>query len=283
MNNILRILVWSVPLVLYCGEALAWGLCTHLYFSQLLLWAVPLADPRFRRAVRRFPELMFAGACLPDVALFSAQARARELRVTHQWSSAHRLLRTAVTDADRALAAGYSSHLLTDVIAHNYFVPAHETLWLDAKMMTHAAAEWAMDAHVAPHVFVRPAQILSRHIDVLADYAARHFDCDPSASRRAALYLLRGERTLRTVRLSHALYHAARTVDRALTRRFDYYMRETAARLTQLDRIIGGDAPAWRPEVDCSKQARAELRVHSIAALACRVPLPADLFSPRRA
>ncbi|MGE5525995.1 MAG: zinc dependent phospholipase C family protein [Rhodospirillaceae bacterium] len=283
MNKRIRVMVWCVPFALHCGDALAWGLYTHLYFAQLLLWAVPLADPHFRRAVRRFPEMLFAGACLPDVALFSSYAGARELRVTHQWSAAHRLLDSARTDTERALAVGYSAHLLTDVIAHNYFVPAHETLWLDTRMATHAAAEWAMDAHIAPQVFVKPAQVLSRHIDVLAAYAARHFACDPYATRKAVSYLMRGECTLRAVGVSHALYHTARTVDRMLARRFDYYARETALRLTQLNRIIEGDAPAWRPEVECAERARANLRVHSNAVIACRVPLPPDLFDPVRA
>ncbi len=281
MTKTARVLLWCLPAALYCGDALAWGLYTHVYYAQLLLWAVPLADPRFRRAVRRFPELLMAGACLPDVALFSGQARARELRVTHQWSAAQRLLARARTDADKALAVGYASHLLTDVIAHNYFVPAHETLWLDTPMMTHAAAEWAMDAHIAPHLFVSPRRVLARHLDVVSDYAARHFECGVDASRRAALYLLRGESTLRAARLSQLLYRAARTMDRSLVRRFDYYARETTARLRQIDRVIAGDAPAWRPEVECPRQARHELRGHSIAALACRIPLPADLFSAR--
>lgn len=279
MQKTFRILAWCAPLALYCSDALAWGLYTHLYFAQLLLWAVPLADPHFRRAVRRFPDLLLAGACLPDVALFSGHARAEKLRITHQWSAAHRLLEAARDDTERALAVGYSSHLLTDIIAHNYFVPAHETLWLDTPMVTHAAAEWAMDAHVAAHVLVRPARMLTRHIDVLAAYAARHFDCNREASRRATLYLLRGERTLRAARLSQALYRIARTMDSALTRRFDHYARETAGRLKLLDRIIAGDAPAWRPEVECPKQARHELSGHSIAALARRMPLAPDFFT----
>ena len=282
MTKFGRVIVWSVPLALYCGDALAWGLYTHFYFAQLLLWAVPLADPHFRRAVRRFPGLLLAGACLPDVALFSSHARASELRVTHQWSAAHRLLRAATDDAERALAVGYSSHLLTDVIAHNHFVPAHEALWFDARIMTHAAAEWAMDAHIASHVFARPAHILERYLDVVAAYTARHFDCDITASRRAALYLLRGERTLRNVRLAQALYHGARALDRTLMRRFDYYARETAARLAQIDRIIDGDAPVWRPEVECARQARDGLRVQSVGTLAFRVPLPSDLFRTPR-
>ena len=42
-----------IPLLLHSAEALAWGLATHLYFSQLLLWAVPLLDPRLRAAAKR--------------------------------------------------------------------------------------------------------------------------------------------------------------------------------------------------------------------------------------
>lgn len=277
-----RALLWCLPLALHCGEALAWGLYTHFYFAQLLLWVTPLADPRFRRALSRFPELLFAGCCLPDVSLFSGQAGARELRVTHQWSAAHRLLREAATDEERALAVGYASHLLTDIIAHNYFVPAHETLWLDTPMMTHAAAEWAMDAHVAHSLFMRPAQVMDAQLERMADYASYSFECPRSAARRAILYLLRGERLLRTLRLGGGIYRAARAADRSLVRRFDYYAQETTSRLAQVNRVIAGDAPAWGAEVACPRTARDELAAHGPRALAWRLPLPRDLFAAVR-
>lgn len=63
------VLIWFLPLILHSGSALAWGLETHIYFSQLLIWAIPLADGAFRRAAGRFPHLVMAGACLPDLSL----------------------------------------------------------------------------------------------------------------------------------------------------------------------------------------------------------------------
>lgn len=280
MRRLLRLLLWSAPFLLTCDDALAWGLYTHFYFAQLLVWAIPLADAHFRRALKRCPELLFAGACLPDVSLFGGHAGAPVLRTTHQWSVAHRLIANARNDEERALAIGYTSHLLTDIIAHNYFVPAHETLWLDTPMMTHAAAEWAMDAHIAPCLFARPGRILACHLDVLADYAARSFDCPHEASRRALVYLMRGERLLRRAGVPHLLYHGAGAIDRSLRRRFDYYARETTARLTQIDRIVAGDAPAWRPEVECPRTARELLSDRGPLELLHRLPLPADLFQP---
>ena len=41
-------------------------------FSQLLLWAVPLLDPRLRAAANA-AHLVLAGSCLPDLALVRAQ------------------------------------------------------------------------------------------------------------------------------------------------------------------------------------------------------------------
>lgn len=279
MSAFVRCLAWSMPLLLTCSDAWAWGLYTHVYFAQLLVWAIPLADARFRRALRRFPELLLAGTCLPDVALFSAHARAPELRATHRWSAAHRLIANAADDAERALAVGYTCHLLTDIIAHNYFVPAHETLWVDTPMVAHAAAEWAMDAHVAPQLFTHPGRILARHAECVGRYASRSFGCSYEASRRSLLYLARGERVLRRSGVPRLLYRGASTLDRALKRRFDYYARETAARLEQIDRIIEGDAPAWRPEVECARSARERLNGHGMVQLLHRLPLPADLFS----
>jgi hypothetical protein len=39
-------LYWVVPLAVYGSNALAWGLATHLYFSPVLIWVVPLLGTR---------------------------------------------------------------------------------------------------------------------------------------------------------------------------------------------------------------------------------------------
>lgn len=76
----------ALPLLAFVGDALAWGLQTHLFFAQHVLLLAPLADPAFRRAALRFPRRELAGivarrsACAEDTAsraiLFLARAEA---------------------------------------------------------------------------------------------------------------------------------------------------------------------------------------------------------------
>ena len=67
-----NIFLW-LPLCLYPVDANAWGLVTHVYFAHSLLWAMPLLDPRLQRVIKKFPELVMAGACIPDLAVVSRQ------------------------------------------------------------------------------------------------------------------------------------------------------------------------------------------------------------------
>ena len=277
MNTQRAAFLWSVPAVLFAGDALAWGLATHVYFAQLLVWAVPLLDPDLRRAVRRFPQRLMAGACLPDLALVGATARTRAFDASHRWETAHALLGAAHDDASRACAVGAMSHLWVDVIAHNHFVPAHEHLWWNVPMLTHAAAEWAMDCHIARHLFRQPAAMLQAD-DWLADYVTRHFDCTPAASRRAVRQLAGAERMLRHSRLPSMLHGVGRVLDLRLSSRFDYYIQEVTTRLPQINRVLDGEVPAWLPDCPPVAVARARIAAHAPERVACRMPLPGDLF-----
>jgi hypothetical protein len=269
-------LAWFLPLALFCNDALAWGLFTHVYFGQLLIWAIPLADARFRRAVTRLPGLVLAGACLPDIALFSRFVAAPALNATHQWSTAQRVLAMADDDESRALALGYASHLLADVIAHNHFVPAHEQLWLDRPVVTHAVSEWAMDAYVAPHLFARPSELIHRHHRRMSEFAAEHFGCTRGAARRALRCLRHGEALLRASQLPGMLLRGACVADRRLQQRFEWYIAETAIRLAQINRLVGGDAPVLGAEIECSRAAQERLRRLPTGLFGA--PLPQDLF-----
>jgi hypothetical protein len=266
-----------VPLALFSNDALAWGLYTHVYFAQLLIWVIPLADRRFRGAVQRLPELMLAGACLPDAALFSLCPGARALATTHQWSVVRRMLASASDDESRALTAGYASHLLADIIAHNHFVPAHERLWADYPVVTHAASEWAMDAHVARQLFVFPGDLLRRHGMRLARQAAAHFDCSVEAAARALRWLANGERLLRGSGVPRALRRGVAALDTRVSRRFDHYVSETARRLYQINRLIAGDMPAWNPQPE-KPRAAGEAQPSLARGMTHRLLLPQDLF-----
>lgn len=268
--------VWIVPIALYSADACAWGLYTHMYFSQLLIWSVPLLDARFRRALQRFPELCLAGTCLPDVSLFSSVMRTPALGTTHQWQAAAALLQSAARDEDRAMALGYAAHLLTDIVAHNYFVPAHERAWLRAPLLTHASSEWTMDAHVAPHLFVQPHALMARHAPALGACAEQHLGLGCGAFHPALRCLRHGEQALRSSRLPQLLYAAARRADPALSARFDEYVRETASRLRQINRLIAGETPTWLPELGPGDGIGGVPK--PLLPDPCRLLLPADWF-----
>jgi hypothetical protein len=270
-------LLWSVPAVLFAGDVLAWGLYTHVYFAQLLVWAVPLLDPALRRAVRQFPQRLMVGACLPDLALVGATARTRAFDASHRWETAHLMLDAAPDDESRACAVGAMSHLWVDIIAHNHFVPAHEHLWWNVPMLTHAASEWAMDRHIAEQLFRAPATLLQAD-EWVVDYVARNFACNRAASRRAMRQLAGAEALLRHSRLPNMLHGMGRLLDRRLVARFDYYIQEVAQRLPQLNRVLAGEAPAWLADCPPVAVARERIAAHAPELVACRLPLPGDLF-----
>lgn len=269
--------------MLHSADALAWGLYTHLFFAQALIWAVPLADPRLRATLRKFPQLVLAGACLPDLALVGRPAGVPSFRQSHQWSTVHRLMQNSVSEEERALTVGYASHLLVDVIAHNHFVPAHETMWTEAPMVAHAASEWAMDAHVQRHILLAPRELLERSKESVLPFLGRHFGCDEARGRRVVKYLGRGDALLRRSRIPEMLLFWAKRLDTRLEKRFDYYIRETASRLPHLQRVLDGEHPSGDPDPGQAavRVRRAELGVKPVAAF--RFRLPADPFWNSRA
>lgn len=279
MRKIITFASWLIPLSLYSSSAHAWGLFTHVYFAQLLIWAVPLSDPRLRDIVRRFPQLVMAGACLPDLAIFARHAKTGAFDNNHLWETAERLFREARDERETALAIGYGSHLLVDVIAHNHFVPAHEILWLDIPMTTHIAAEWAMDAHIQPHLFATPAVLLQRESGSLAPYVARQFACTHQQAHTAIHALATGESWLRRGRIHQLLYQVARRMDKPLRRRFNHYVGATAKLLPQLERVLQGDTPFLEAEAACRQRAQAHIERHNRRQIRLRLPLPRDLFA----
>ncbi len=279
MGKWITCLVWLPPLALFSADAHAWGLYTHVYFAQLLVWAVPLADPRLRRLAKNLPRLVMAGACLPDLAVIAGKKDEGRYENNHRWETALSLLGAARSDEERALALGYASHLLVDVVAHHHFVPAHENLWLDVPIITHVFSEWAMDAHISPQLFVTPAQLLEGEAARLAAYIADHWDCAREDGLRAVATLTRAEGFLRRTRLPWALYGTAKRLDSRIPRRFDNYVEQTAERLSQINRLLEGETPAWNAEAPCRRAARDRVKEeHSRRQLGLRIPLPESFF-----
>lgn len=268
--------VWIAPLALQSMDAHAWGLLTHVYFAQWLVWTMPLLDPNLRRAVQRFPELVLAGSCLPDLALVSPT-----FRHTHQWEQCQHLLRSAHSDEEIAIAAGYASHLFVDVVAHNHFVPAHEAMWLEDTLLTHICAEWAADAHLAPLLNTTPHQLLREHHDTLEAFLARSFRCKPHRASRALRKLEIADRLLRSIRLPQLLYGIFIRLDRRIFDHFVYYISQTQAMLPQIDSLFAGTQPVWEADPQIKdRNLLSQLRQRCLAHLQARHPQPIEHYSP---
>jgi len=237
----------ALPLLAFAGDALAWGLQTHLFFAQHVLLLVPLADPDFRRAALRFPRLVLAGACLPDLSLAGRALGTAAFSRNHLWSNARRYC-AAACDEERAVAVGYASHLLADVVAHNRFVPEHEARIADVSYATHALCEWAMDEHLRSAVFAAPADLLDAERHLLAAIVARRSACTDATALRAILFLAHAEAMLRKSRLPRLCRAVMRRLDHLLSPRLDAYARETARALAPICTLLEGVAPDADPE-----------------------------------
>jgi len=267
---------WLTPLALHCIDAHAWGLLTHVYFAQWLVLTTPLLDPNLRRAVQRFPALVLAGSCLPDLALVSPT-----FRHTHQWEQCQHLLRSAHTDEDIAIAVGYASHLFVDVVAHNHFVPAHEAMWLEQTLLTHICSEWAADAHLSPLLNTSPHQLLSEHHVTLCRFLSRGFRCRSSRAELALRKLEIADRILRKIRLPQLLYSVFRRIDRRVFDHFVYYISQTQALLPQIAPLLAGVMPVWEADPQIKdRRLLSQLRQRCLAHLQARHPRPIEHYVP---
>lgn len=248
IQKIFNLSAWCIPLLLYSYDANAWGLYTHLHFAQNILLGSPLLDRRFRDAIRRFPELVTAGAYLPDLAVISKQFKG-----THQWAKAELLLVSASTDEETAIAVGYASHLFVDVIAHNHFVPAHEALWGHDSILTHIASEWAMDAHISHTLDTKPGRLLIRHANILSRFIEPCFNQSRKTIKKKLIHLAYADYLLRAARLPSIIYRAIHFINRNKCQHFDYYIRTTNGALREFHKAIQGHWPSWHPEMKPSE------------------------------
>jgi hypothetical protein len=232
---------------LFAPDALAWGLQTHVFLAQWALAAVPLADPQVRAAVLRLPRLVLAGACLPDLALAGGMLGLTAFRRAHQWSTLRRLA-AACWDEERAIAVGYASHLLADVVAHNSFVPEHEHRIANVPHVTHALCEWAMDEHLSPGLREQPAELLLSESATLAQAAGRTFGCPERVALRALRFLARAEGALRASRLPRLCGRVLRVFYADVAPRFDAYIGNAAGLVRRIDSLLQGAEPRWQPE-----------------------------------
>ena len=241
----MKLFAYAAAFALFAPDAHAWGLETHLFFAQWLLAALPFADRELRSAALRLPELVLAGACLPDLALAGKALSTPAFRRAHHWSTLRRIAAAPRNDADRALAIGYASHLIADVIAHNHFVPEHEGRIARVRHVTHAIAEFAMDQHVRASLAVSPGAALIASRSTLVGFATRFFPCGEALALRGITLLARADRALRASPLPGLCRRSVEWFYRDPAYRFDRYLAAVKSELAQLETALAGRFVDW--------------------------------------
>ncbi|MBV8032681.1 MAG: zinc dependent phospholipase C family protein [Betaproteobacteria bacterium] len=238
-------LLLATPLFLFAPDAFAWGLQTHVFFAQYALLALPFADPELRAAALRLPRLVLAGACLPDLMLAGPALGTPAFRRSHRWSTLRRLAAAPRDDAERALALGYASHLVVDVVAHNDFVPEHEARLADLPHVTHAIAEWAMDRHLEERVRERPGALLADCLPEAAAFAARAFRCDAALAARAVRLLAGADAWLRASPIPRLCRGIVQLADSRMGERFEAYLARAGESLASTEAALRGLFEDW--------------------------------------
>ena len=225
--------------VLYAPDAHAWGLQTHLVFAQYALALLPLSDPELRAAAARFPRLVLAGACLPDLAIVGRFfLRTPAFLRSHRWAMLRRISAAPRSDEHRALAFGYATHLVSDVIAHNHFVPEHEARFGRHAMIGHLVSEWAMDRYLGVRTGV--SDVLADARAAAVDFVAAGFRCNEDLARRAVDGLGRADRLLRASPAPWLCHGAVRLMNRNWEANFQAYLERTTAGLAGVQLALAG-------------------------------------------
>jgi len=124
--------------------ALAWGPVTHVALGMQVLATVITPEHPLQATLRNLPEIFLYGGLAPDI-VQGRRLQSRLRRHSHNWNTGFGLLGCASTPEQQALACGYLAHLAADVVAHNYFLPAHFIGRFESGIASHLYTEARFD------------------------------------------------------------------------------------------------------------------------------------------
>lgn len=127
-------------------DAFAWGPGTHLEIATSLLKNVSMFSPLVIPIIKKYRDEFVYGMISADILV--GKKYAGYLNHSHNWNVAWRILEACKTDKERSSAYGYLTHLATDIIAHNYYIPYMIIKSYDSKVINHTYWELRFDMHV---------------------------------------------------------------------------------------------------------------------------------------
>lgn len=131
--------------VLLPTPAFAWGPITHIVHGSTILANLTSLPAALQAVLAAHPERYLYGCIGADI--IQAKAYTRSLAThCHSWPVAWSLVDEAESDAERAFAWGYLTHLGADIVSHNHFVPSCLLRSFDSRTANHAYWEARADS-----------------------------------------------------------------------------------------------------------------------------------------
>jgi Zinc dependent phospholipase C len=138
------------------AHAWAWGPITHLVHGSEMLSDLTILGLSLQRLLHRYRLEYLYGCIGADITQAKKYTRAQQAHC-HSWTVGWALLERARTDAQRAFAYGYLTHLAGDVYSHNHFVPTQLIVSFRARTLRHIYWEARFDSlqHQANRTLIR--------------------------------------------------------------------------------------------------------------------------------
>lgn len=131
------------------SDARAWGTGAHLYIARGVVDSMLLNGSGDLPAMLVRNYAAFAlGNIMPDVFAVRDWFLKPTAPLVHGWTAAHRLLRASQKEEEAAFSLGYISHLSSDVICHNFFIPGYAFTRERMGGMAHIIAEARVEGYI---------------------------------------------------------------------------------------------------------------------------------------
>lgn len=132
-------------------EAFAFGPAFHLKIGYEILNYLTLFSPLTQQLLSEYPLDFLYGNISPDIVI--GKRFLPYHKHCHNWNIAKDLIDFASSPSQKSFAYGYITHLASDVIAHNYFVPVQIISTFRTRTLTHLYWETRLDNKVEREIW----------------------------------------------------------------------------------------------------------------------------------
>ena len=162
--------------IVFVSGAWAWGPGIHTVIACTILDEINQILPPIAHIIKSFSLEYIYGNIAAD--FFIGKGQKKRENHPHNWETGFQFLAEAKSDREEAYAYGFLSHLASDVVAHNYFVPDLIHRIYTWKRIGHLYTEVIADKFVGQFYIKVAREILTMKQldcdDLLKSIAKRH-------------------------------------------------------------------------------------------------------------